>query len=92
MKRNIFFFLGLLLSVLKYALIAAAGLFLLLGILLAGAYKDIYAAYGAAVAGKESLTSAIESLQAKDWDGAALDSQMAQASFNFALSRIGIPD
>lgn len=88
MKRNIFFFLGLLLSVLKYALIAAAGLFLLLGILLAGAYKDIYAAYGAAVAGKESLTSAIESLQAKDWDGAALDSQMAQASFNAALSRL----
>lgn len=88
MKRNIFFFLGLLLSFIKYALLVIAGLFLLLGILLAGAYKDIYASYGAASAGKQSLTSAVASLQKKDWDRATLESQMAQASFQAALSRL----
>jgi hypothetical protein len=88
MKRFIAYSFNSLWFVLKYALIIAIiGLILLL-IALGGAYKELRAAGEKGLAGKSTITAAIEAVKTQDWETAGNLATEARTEFGEALASL----
>jgi hypothetical protein len=88
MKNSLVYTLSFAIKLLKYLLILAIGLFVIILIVLGSAYKNFQSIYHLGLQGKSDLTSAVSQAQAQNWDEALKNSQSASANFDNALSQL----
>ena len=81
-------FLSLLLHLIKYLLILAVAIIILLAIFLSNVYSDFKNVAGSSVSGKYNLELAVSAAKTEDWGLALEHAEVAREDFNDALDSI----
>lgn len=80
--------LPIVLKVIKYGFLVLVGFFLISLALLANVYKNFGRVYSLGQEGKNNLSGAVYSLQAKSWSEASIKAESAVKNFNEALNQL----